>query len=121
MESLLFALGVAVCAFCAGVLGLRLHVWLPEKHAPDRSREMIGAMTGMLSLLLALVLGTLVGSAYTIYATQKTELETLAARTLQLDSPLEAFGPEAQPGRDGLSRCSRPPISLPARSSRRES
>lgn len=104
MDSLLFALGVAVCAFCAGVLGLKLHVWLPEKHAPDRSREMIGAMTGMLSLLLALVLGTLVGSAYTIYATQKTELETLAARTLQLDSALEAFGPEAQPGRDGLRK-----------------
>ena len=95
---------VAVLAFCAGVLGLMLHGWLPEKHAPDRSREMIGAMTGMLSLLLALVLGTLVGSAYTIYATQKTELETLAARALQLDSALETFGPEAQPGRDGLRK-----------------
>ncbi len=65
---------------------------------------MIGAMTGMLSLLLALVLGTLVGSAYTVYATQKTELETLAARTLQLDSALESFGPEAQPGREGLRK-----------------
>ncbi len=104
MDSILFAVGVAVCAFCAGLLGLKLHVSLPEKHAPDRSREMIGAMTGMLSLLLALVLGTLVGSAYTIYATQKSELETLAARTLQLDSALEAFGPEAQPGRDGLRK-----------------
>ena len=104
MDSILFAVGVAVLAFAAGMLGLKLHVWLPEKHAPDRAREMIGAMTGMLSLLLALVLGTLVGSAYTVYATQKAELETLAARTLQLDSSLEAFGPEAQPGRDGLRK-----------------
>jgi hypothetical protein len=104
LDSFLFAVGVAVLAFAAGMLGLRLHVWLPEKHAPDRAREMIGAMTGMLSLLLALVLGTLVGSAYTVYATQKAELETLAARTLQLDSSLEAFGPEAQPGRDGLRK-----------------
>src|SRR5208283_4689289 len=86
------------------MLGLKLHVWLPEKHAPDRAREMIGAMTGMLSLLLALVLGTLVGSAYTLYATQKAELETLAARTLQLDSALEAYGPEAEPGREGLRK-----------------
>ncbi len=104
MDAFLFAISVAVLAFCAGILGLMLHGWLPERHAPDRSREMIGAMTGMLSLLLALVLGTLVGSAYTIYATQKSELETLAARTLQLNSALAAFGPEAQPGRDGLRK-----------------
>ena len=104
MDTLLFALAVAVLAFGAGVLGLKLHEWLPEKHAPDRSREMIGAMTGLLGLLLALVLGTLVGSAYTLYATQKAEMETLAARTLQLDSALEAFGPEAKPGREGVRK-----------------
>jgi hypothetical protein len=65
---------------------------------------MIGAMTGLLGLLLALVLGTLVGSSYTLYATQKSELETLAARVLQLDAALEAFGPEAQAGREGLRK-----------------
>ena len=102
MDSLAFAIGVAVLAFCAGLLGLKLHDWLPERHAPDRAREMIGAMTGLLGLLLALVLGTLVGSSYTLYATQKSELETLAARTLQLDSALEAYGPETKPARDGL-------------------
>ena len=104
LGSLFFVIGVAVLAFCAGVLGLKLHIWLPEKHAPDRSREMIGAMTGLLGLLLALVLGTLVGSAYTIYSTQKVEIETLAARTLQLDGALETFGPEAQAGRVGLRK-----------------
>ena len=104
MATVFFVVGVAVLAFGAGMLGLALHIWLPEQHAPDRARDMIGAMTGMLSLLLALVLGTLVGSAYTIYATQKAELETLAARTLQLDAALEAFGPEAEPGRDGLRK-----------------
>ncbi len=104
MGSLAFAIGVAVLAFCAGILGLKLHVWLPEQHAPDRAREMIGAMTGLLGLLLALVLGTLVGSSYTLYATQKAELETLAARTLQLDSALEAYGSETKPARDGLHK-----------------
>ena len=104
MNSLALAIGIAVLAFCAGVVGLKLHKWLPERLAPDRAKEMIGAMTGLLGLLLALVLGTLVGSAYTLYATQKSELETLAARTLQLNSALEAFGPDAQPGRDGLRK-----------------
>ena len=104
MDSLLFAVTVAVLAFGAGMLGLKLHVWLPERHAPERSREMIGAITGLIGLLLALVLGTLVGSAYTLYATQKAEIETLAARSLQLDSALEGYGPEAQPARDGLRK-----------------
>ena len=79
MGSLGFCIGVAVLAFCCGFLGLKLHIWLPERHAPDQARDMIGAMTGLLGLLLALVLGTLVGSSYTLYATQKAEMETLAA------------------------------------------
>ena len=104
MSSLVFVIGVAILAFCAGILGLKLHAWLPERHAPDQARDMIGAMTGLLGLLLALVLGTLIGSSYTLYATQKSELETLSARSLQLDAALEAYGPEAQSGRDGLHK-----------------
>lgn len=107
MSSLVLAVAIALVAFGSGLLGLRLHDWLPEKHAPDRAREMIGAMSGLLGLLLALVLGTLVGSSYTLYATQKAELETLAARTLQLDAALEAFGPETDPARQGLRKAIR--------------
>ncbi len=102
MDELVFALVVAILTFGAGMIGLRLRTWLPERHAPERAREMIGAMTGLLGLLLALVLGTLVGASYTLFATQKAELETLGARSLQLDAALEAYGPEAKPARDGL-------------------
>ena len=104
MGSLSFAVVVAILAFGAGVLGLTLHVRLPEEHAPDKSAGMIGAMTGLLSLLLALVLGTFAGSAYTLYSTQKSELELLGARVMQLDSALEAYGPETQPGRTELRK-----------------
>ena len=68
---------------------------------------MIGAITGLLCLLLALVLGTFAGSAYTLYATQKSELETLGARIMQLNSALEAYGPETLPGRDALRKAMR--------------
>ena len=107
MGFLAFAISVALVAFGAGVLGLTLHARLPEKHSPDRSASMIGAMTGLLSLLLALVLGTFAGSAYTLYATQKSELETLGARIMQLDSALEAYGPETRPGREALRKALR--------------
>jgi Protein of unknown function (DUF4239) len=89
-------IGVAILAFLFGVAGLYLQKLLPESHSVELSREMIAAIVGLVSLLLALVLGTLIGSAYSFYSTQKSELETLAAREVQLDLALAEFGPETQ-------------------------
>jgi hypothetical protein len=52
VEQLAFAVTVAVLTFGAGIVGLRLRTWLPEAHAPEKAREMIGAMSGLLGLLL---------------------------------------------------------------------
>ena len=57
MGAFWLCVGVAILAFCFGVLGLHLHNILPEDHASN-SRDMIGAIVGLVSLLLALVLGT---------------------------------------------------------------
>jgi uncharacterized membrane protein SpoIIM required for sporulation len=72
----------ALAAFAAGLFGLWLQRLLPKPHTSDRSRDMITAIVGLVSLLLALVLGTIIGSAYAFYSNQKTELETIAARAL---------------------------------------
>ena len=97
-------ISVAVLAFLFGVVGLYLQKLLPEPHSVDLSRDMIGAIVGLVSLLLALVLGTLIGSAYSFYATQKSELETLAAREVQLDLALAEFGPETKEARAGMKQ-----------------
>jgi hypothetical protein len=94
--------GIGVLTFGFGLLGLILQRFLPEKHMSSGSRDMIGAIMGLVSLLLALVLGTLVGSAYGFFASQKANVETLGARTIQLDMTLAQYGPETQPLRDGL-------------------
>jgi hypothetical protein len=86
----------ALFAFLSGLLGLYLGSRLPEKHAVDQSRDMIASIAGLFSLLLALVLGTLVGNAYGFYATQKSEMETLASRFVQLDIALAEFGPDTK-------------------------
>ena len=49
---------------------------------------MIGSVMGLVTLLLALVLGTIVGSAYFFSSTQQSELQTLSARFLLLDKAL---------------------------------
>ncbi len=99
MWTVWLCIGVALAAFGFGVMGLYLQKLLPEPHTADRSRDMIGAIVGLISLLLALVLGTLVGSAYSFYSTQKSEMETFAARAIQLDLALAEFGPETAPAR----------------------
>jgi hypothetical protein len=99
MITVWLSIGVALLAFAFGVAGLYLQRLLPEPHTSERSRDMIGAIVGLISLLLALVLGTLVGSAYSFYATEKSEIETFAARAIHLDLSLAEFGPETAPAR----------------------
>jgi hypothetical protein len=53
-------------------------------------------------LLLALVLGTLIGVSYSFFATQKAGLETLSSQILQLDLALAQYGPETMPVRAKL-------------------
>ena len=104
MTSTLISLAVGVLTFGCEILGLLLQRLLPEQHMSGGSRDMISAVIGLVTLLLALVLGTLVGSAYGFYATQKSEVEALAAREIQLDMALAQYGPPAQPIRDGMKK-----------------
>ena len=102
MMTVWISLGVAALAFGFGTAGLYLQKLLPEQHTTERSRDMIAAIVGLLSLLLALVLGTLIGSAFSFYSTQKSEMETFASRALQLDMALAEYGPETAAARAGM-------------------
>jgi heme A synthase len=91
---------VAILTFGSGLLGLFLQKRLPQTHLSGGSKDMIIAVIGLLTLLLALVLGTLVGNTYAFFAMQKSELETMASRALLVDQALVQAGPEAKPVRD---------------------
>ncbi len=82
MTSILIASFVAVLTFGSGILGLFFERRLPKEHMSGGSREMILAVIGLVTLLLALVLGTLIGNTYAFFAAQKSELETYASRAV---------------------------------------
>jgi hypothetical protein len=88
--------------FACGVVGLFLQKHLHERYTTDRSRDMIGGVVGMLTLLLALLLGLLIWTAYGVSTTQQNELNLLSARALEYDLELRQYGPEANRGRDLL-------------------
>ena len=102
MTAIIISVGVGILTFGLELFGLFLQKLLPENHMTTGARDMIGAIMGLVTLLLALVLGTLVGSAYGFFAVQKSNVETLGARSIQLDMALVQYGPEAEPLRMGL-------------------
>src|SRR5271163_2350547 len=104
MTAVWVAIVVTLLTFAGGVLGLYLQRALPDEHSVEKARDMIGAVMGLVTLLLALVLGTIVGSAYYFSSTQQAELQTLSARYLLLDKALAQYGPETKPVRDGMKQ-----------------
>ena len=97
-----FAAAVAAAVFGGGLIGLVMQRVLHEKHTTGPSRDMIGAVVGLLTLLCALVTGLLIWTAYGVYAGQNAAIQSLAAKVLQLDLALEDYGPQATPVRAGL-------------------
>ena len=104
MSSLSIALIVGGLIAASGLVGLLLQRFLPERHTAERSRDMIGGVVGLLTLLLAVNLALLIWTGYGVYSTQQTELQTIAARALEFDLEMRQYGPEGDRGRELLRR-----------------
>jgi len=91
----------ALLTFASGLLGFFLQWLLPVQYVAD-TKGVIGSIIGLVTLLLALVLGLLVWTSYGVYANQNTESQSLGPLILKLDFALEQYGPEASRGRDLL-------------------
>ena len=98
MGSLALAVIVFAVVFAGGAIGLELQRRLPESFTAGGPKDMTGAVVGLMTLLLALVLGLLIWTAYGVYATQKASVQTLAINDLKLDGAFQDYGPEAADG-----------------------
>ena len=106
MGSVTLAAIVFAVVLAGGAIGLELQRRLPESFTTDGPRDMTGAVVGLMTLLLALVLGLLIWTAYGVYSTQKASVQALAITDLKLDEAFQDYGPEAAEGqrilRDGI-------------------
>jgi hypothetical protein len=101
MDSLTRSIAVAVTTFGASVVGMALQWILPTQVLAD-SKGHCRRMVGLITLLLALVLGLLVFTAFSVFTTQQAEAQSLGPVVIELDVILEQYGPEAIRGRIGL-------------------
>jgi hypothetical protein len=102
MNAAVVAIVVFVLTLGAGYAGLHMQTRLAESHKTGESKGVVGQIAGLITLLLALVLGTLIGVSYSYFATQRAELEGFSAQILRLDQALKQYGPETQPARQKL-------------------
>lgn len=91
----------AALTFGASVLGMLLQGLVPAQ-ALAESKGTVGAMVGLVTLLLALVLGLLIFTAFSVFATQQAEAQSLAPVVIEVDLALEQYGPGASLGRKRL-------------------
>ena len=98
MGSLILAAIVFAVVFMGGAVGLELQRALPESYTTGGPRDLTGAVVGLMTLLLALVLGLLIWTAYGVFSTQKASVQTLAITDLKLDGAFQDYGPEAAEG-----------------------
>lgn len=95
------AIAVALILFGASLLGVALQ-WVVPADALTASKTSVGAMVGLVTLLLALVLGLLVYTAFSIFTTQQSEAFSLVPVIAEIDLALEQYGAEGAGGRAGL-------------------
>ena len=101
MNSLYRAIAVAAITFGASLVGMALQ-WEVPADVLTASKGSVGAMVGLITLLLALVLGFLVFTAFSVYATQQSEAQSLGPVIIELDVLLEEYGPDIVSVRKGL-------------------
>ena len=102
MNTVILSIFIFILTFGAGYVGMLVKRRLAAEHLTGDTRGVVGQVAGLLTLLLALVLGTLIGVSYAYFSTQKTELEGFSAQVLRLDQALAQYGPETKPARDKL-------------------
>jgi hypothetical protein len=102
MSSLTIASVTFFCCFGAALLGMVLHLNIPDHHLDIDSKDVVKLVMGLIATMAALVLGLLIASAKSSFDTQTGNLRQLAADIIQLDQILVHYGPEANETRDLL-------------------
>lgn len=102
MKSVETALIIFGCSFGTGILGMVLHVKLPDHHLDAGSKDVIKLVMGLIATMAALVLSLLVASGSSTYQGQKTEIQSLSANVILLDRLLSFYGADGKESRDLL-------------------
>jgi hypothetical protein len=104
MNSLETTAIIFCCSFGAGLLGMVLHVKLPDDHLDTGSKDVVKLVMGLIATMAALVLSLLIASGSSSYQAQDNEIRLISANVILLDRELSFYGPDAKESRALLKR-----------------
>jgi len=87
---------VLVCSFGAGLVGIVLHIKVPDEQLDTDTRDVVKLVMGLIATMSALVLGLLIASSKTAYDQQNDGLKELSVNIVLLDRTLAFYGQDAQ-------------------------
>ena len=93
-----------VCVFGGALLGMFLRSTLPEHHQSTDSKDVLKLLIGLIGTMAALVIGLLIATAASSFATRRSEFTQMSANIVLLDLALAHYGPETKETRDLLKR-----------------
>ena len=94
MFSLTRSIGSFAVTLACALIGFYLQNLMPEPMVTG-AKGAVGSVVGLVTLLLALVLGLLISVSYGVYATQINSAQDQDVAIHQLDFALVEYGPEA--------------------------
>src|SRR5258708_5581906 len=92
------------CVFAGALLGLFLRATLPERHQSTDTKDVLKLLIGLIGTMTALVIGLLIATAASSFATRRSEFTQMSANIVLLDRELAHYGPETKEVRDLLER-----------------
>jgi hypothetical protein len=92
------------CVFGGALLGMFLRGVLPEHHQSADSKDVLKLLLGLIGTMAALVLGLLIATAESSYATRSSEFTQMSANIILFDRVLAHYGPETKDARALLQR-----------------
>jgi hypothetical protein len=104
MNPIAISLIMFVFIFGGALLGMFLRARLPEHHQSTDSKDVLKLLIGLIGTMSALVIGLLIATAASSYATRRSEFTQMSANIVLLDRVLAHYGPEAKEVRDLLKR-----------------
>jgi hypothetical protein len=95
---------IFACVSGGALLGMFLRASLPAHHQSTDSKDLLKMLVGLIGTMAALVIGLLIATAASSYATRRSEFNQMSANYVLLDRGLAHYGPQTKEARDLLKR-----------------
>jgi hypothetical protein len=87
---------IVAILFGSAIVAMMAARFLPETHLSDDAKTAVSVSIAVVGTMSALVIGLLVSIATTSFTGKSDEVTSISTNTIQLDSTLRNYGPQAQ-------------------------